>query len=135
MKSKIKLLHASETASADKQSDGRMGSVSLFWLGQMGFIMETGKTKLCIDYFASPDGELSGAISALYRKICNIPDAQRIEHMQALKSLTPEKLREYASAYAELAENGHLFTVGGATAIREHEDFYDLILDPLKDFS
>ena len=86
-------------------------------------------------YFASPDGELSGAISALYRKICNIPDTQRIEHMKALKALTPEKLREYASAYEALAENGHVFTVGGTTAIHDHEDLYDLILDPLKDFS
>ena len=86
-------------------------------------------------YFASPDGELSGAISALYRKICGIPDSQRIEQMEALKALTPEKLREYSSAYAALADKGQIFTVGGSAAIHEHEDLYDLILDPLKDFS
>ena len=55
--------------------------------------------------------------------------------MEALKALTPEKLREYSSAYEALAEKGQLFTVGGAAAIHDHEDFYDLILDPLKDFS
>lgn len=33
----------------------RAGSVTLRWLGQMGFIIETGKMKLCIDYYASPD--------------------------------------------------------------------------------
>ena len=56
--------------------------------------------------------------------------------MQQLKSLTPEKLREYASAYRALAENGDLFTIGGSAAIHEHEELYDSnILDPLKDFS
>ena len=55
--------------------------------------------------------------------------------MEALKALTPEKLREYSSAYAALADKGQIFTVGGSAAIHEHEYLYDLILDPLKDFS
>lgn len=85
-------------------------------------------------YFASPDGELSGAISAVYRRICNVPDTHRIDQMKELKSLTPEKLREYASAYSKMNENGRIFTVGSAAAINEHRDLYDLVLDPLKDF-
>ena len=55
--------------------------------------------------------------------------------MKCLKSLTPEKVQEYAEAYQKLAEHGNIFTIGGSAAIHEHEDFYDLILDPLKDFS
>ena len=86
-------------------------------------------------YLASTDGELFGAISAVNRRVCSIPDELRIQRMQQLKSLTPEKLREYASAYRALAENGDLFTIGGSAAIHEHEELYDLILDPLKDFS
>ena len=86
-------------------------------------------------YLAGTDGELFGAISAVNRRVCSIPDELRIQRMQQLKSLTPEKLREYASAYRALAENGDLFTIGGSAAIHEHEDLYDLILDPLKDFS
>ncbi|MCR5324106.1 MAG: MBL fold metallo-hydrolase [Lachnospiraceae bacterium] len=31
------------------------GNISLRWLGQMGFIIETDKMKLCIDYYASFD--------------------------------------------------------------------------------
>ena len=31
------------------------GSVSLKWLGQTGFLIETDNIRLCIDYFASPD--------------------------------------------------------------------------------
>lgn len=30
------------------------GNVSLYWLGQMGLLIETGNTKICIDYFVSP---------------------------------------------------------------------------------
>ena len=29
------------------------GNVSLYWLGQMGLLIDTGNTKICIDYFAS----------------------------------------------------------------------------------
>ena len=32
-----------------------IGKVSLNWLGQMGFLIETDNIRLCIDYFASPD--------------------------------------------------------------------------------
>lgn len=31
------------------------GNVTLKWLGQMGFLIETGHDRLCIDYYASPD--------------------------------------------------------------------------------
>ena len=32
-----------------------IGKVSLNWLGQMGFLIETDNIRLCIDYYASPD--------------------------------------------------------------------------------
>lgn len=33
----------------------RVGEVSLKWLGQMGFLIETPTDRICIDYYASPD--------------------------------------------------------------------------------
>ena len=30
------------------------GKVTFRWLGQMGLLIETGTSKICIDYFASP---------------------------------------------------------------------------------
>ena len=30
------------------------GNVSLYWLGQMGLLIDTGSTRICVDYFASP---------------------------------------------------------------------------------
>ncbi len=32
-----------------------MGKVTVRWLGQMGLIIDSGDTKICIDYYASPD--------------------------------------------------------------------------------
>ena len=50
--------------------------------------------------------------------------------MEELKSLTPDKLASYAAAYDNLAENGHIFTVGGTAAVQNNADLYDQILDP-----
>jgi L-ascorbate metabolism protein UlaG (beta-lactamase superfamily) len=32
-------------------------NVTIYWLGQMGLMIKSGNTTLCIDYFASPDSE------------------------------------------------------------------------------
>ena len=44
--------------------------------------------------------------------------------------VTPETLAAYAAAYENLAANGRSFTVGGAAAVRENADLYDVIFDP-----
>ena len=36
-------------------NSGKNGKVSLKWLGQMGFLIETGNIRICIDYYASHD--------------------------------------------------------------------------------
>jgi hypothetical protein len=50
--------------------------------------------------------------------------------MEELKSLTPERLRDCASAYAQLVENGRRFTVGGESAISASEGLFDAVLRP-----
>ena len=79
---------------------------------------------------ARPEGELSGAISAIIARICLEPENLKIQRMQELKSLTSDKLASYAEAYRSLDENAHIFTAGNAAAIRENADLYDRILDP-----
>lgn len=79
---------------------------------------------------ARPEGELSGAISAIISRICLEPENLKIQRMQELKSLTPEKLASYAAAYRSLDENAHIFTAGNATAIQDNAELYDRILDP-----
>lgn len=38
----------------DKQ---KTGAVTLRWLGQMGLVISSENTTICVDYFASPDAE------------------------------------------------------------------------------
>ena len=79
---------------------------------------------------ARPEGELSGAISAVIGRICGEPEDLKIRHMEELKTLTPESLAAYTEAYANLSENGRLFTAGSAEAISANAELYDVIIDP-----
>ena len=84
----------------------------------------------CYSAYSMPEGELSGAVTALISHLCGEPEDLKIRHMEELKTLTGESLREYAEAYRKLAENGLRFTVGSESAISEHEDMFDRILRP-----
>ncbi len=79
---------------------------------------------------AMPEGELSGAISAITSVICEEPEDLAIRHMEELKALTPEGVAAYAEAYANLMKNGRIFTAGGAAAINENAAMYENILSP-----
>lgn len=80
--------------------------------------------------YAMPEGELSGALSAITAVLTEEPADLKIQYMQELKALTPEKLADYAAAYAALMENGIRSTAGGAAAINANADLYSLILNP-----
>ena len=82
--------------------------------------------------FAAPEGELSGAVSAVFSRLRNEPEDLRVRRMEELKSLDSEKLASYASLYAKMVENGRLFTVGGKEAIEKEASLYESVLDPLK---
>ena len=77
-----------------------------------------------------PAGELSGAVGAITSRLCGEPEDLKVRCMEELKSLTPERLRDYASAYARLVENGRRFTVGGESAISASEGLFDAVLRP-----
>ncbi len=81
-------------------------------------------------YYATPDGELAGAIYAIVNVLCGDPVDLNVRYMQDLKSLTPEKLKSYAGAYEKLMQDGLRFTAGGAAAINANADLYDSILNP-----
>ena len=84
----------------------------------------------CYSSYAMPEGELSGAISAITSRLCGEPENLKVQHMEELKSLTPERLRAYGEAYESLTENGRRFTVGSESAVSAHEELYDNILRP-----
>ncbi|MCR5088992.1 MAG: insulinase family protein [Oscillospiraceae bacterium] len=81
-------------------------------------------------YYAMPEGELSGALNAMTAVLCGEPEDLKLQYMRELKTLTPEKLKEYAETYAALMEKGIAFTVGGASAINANSEFYDVIMNP-----
>jgi len=81
-------------------------------------------------YYAMPEGELSGALSAIISVLCGEPSDLKLQYMRQLKTLTPEKLSAYAALYQNLMDNGLIFTAGGAATIAQYEDFYDGILNP-----
>ena len=84
----------------------------------------------CYSSYAMPEGELSGAISAITSRLCGEPENLKVQHMEELKSLTPERLQAYGEVYESLAENGRRFTVGSESAVSAHEELYDNILRP-----
>ncbi|MBQ5405523.1 MAG: insulinase family protein [Oscillospiraceae bacterium] len=80
--------------------------------------------------YAMPEGELSGALSAILSRLSEEPEDLKLQHMRELKALTPEALQSYADVYAKLLEEGVRFTAGGAAAINENAELYDAILNP-----
>ena len=87
----------------------------------------------CYSSYAMPEGELGGAVSAITSRLCEEPEDLKIRYMEELKSLTPERLQEYAESYRLLAENGRRFTVGSESVVSGHEELYDRILRPFSE--
>ena len=80
--------------------------------------------------YAMPEGELSGAISALLSVLTEEPADLKLQHMRELKTLTPESLQAFVEVYAKLINEGVRFTAGGAGAINANAELYDAILNP-----
>ncbi|MBQ3482329.1 MAG: insulinase family protein [Oscillospiraceae bacterium] len=81
-------------------------------------------------YYAKPDGELSGAVSAALSTLTGEPLDIKLQYMRDLKTLTPEKIKDYAPAFDALVSGGLRFTAGGAGAINANAGLYDVIYNP-----
>ena len=79
---------------------------------------------------AQPAGEMSGAISALNNRISGIPEDIRLQTMHALKTATPESLKQLAAYIADLMNADIRGTVGGAGAVNANAEMYDTVLNP-----
>ena len=80
--------------------------------------------------YAKPDGELSGAVNALLAVLSQEPADLEVQYMRQLKTITPEKVREYADMYENMLQKGIRFTAGSASAVNANADLYDKILNP-----
>ena len=80
--------------------------------------------------YATPDGELSGAVEAALTALTGEPQDQELTWMRELKAVTPDTLTRYAEMYRRLAEDGAQFTAGSASAINANAARYEVILNP-----
>lgn len=80
--------------------------------------------------YGVPEGELAGAMSAVFDRLEGRSAEQKLARLRELKELTVEKLERFAEVYQKLSENGRVWTAGGAAAIRENAGLYDVVLNP-----
>ena len=86
---------------------------------------------------AMPQGELSGAITAMENRMSGIPDDITLQAMRTLKSASPETLKTFAGYIADLLNTGVRGTAGSAAAVSANAEMYDVVLNPFnaKDMS
>ena len=80
--------------------------------------------------YAVSEGELAGAVDAALSAFSGKPLDSKLQFMRELKTLTLDKVRANADAFECLAEDGMRFTAGGASAINENAELYEVILNP-----
>ncbi len=79
---------------------------------------------------AMPAGELSGAIAAASDHMDGREQDLILTQMREVKSVTPERVMEYAGMCRKMAEEGVIATAGPASAINEEADRYEQIINP-----
>ena len=79
---------------------------------------------------AQPQGDMTGAVSALTSRISGIPDDLKLRSMRALKTATPESLKEFAARLAAMMNLNIRGTAGGAAAVTANAELYDTVLNP-----
>ena len=86
---------------------------------------------------AKPEGELTGAYSALTATLNGDSQTKALEQMKALKAVTPESVRNSADLFRQIWEKGVHSTAGSLAAIEANQDMFDVILNPFgaKDMS
>ena len=79
---------------------------------------------------AKPEGELSGAVSAIERILHQRDADEKLQKMRAYKGITPETVKASASVYSLLTEKGPRGTVGPIGTLQQNSDLYDVIMNP-----
>ena len=79
---------------------------------------------------ALPDGELTGAISAINQRINGAPDDITLQAMRTLKTATPETLKVFAAYLADMLNTDIRGTAGSASVINANAGMYDAVLNP-----
>lgn len=79
---------------------------------------------------AKPEGELTGAISAIESTLCEKKLDRALDYMRQVKAVTPDTVKAAAEIYRNAWENGVRSTAGSAAAINANAELYEVILNP-----
>ncbi len=79
---------------------------------------------------AMPEGEMSGAISALNNYINGVPEDLKLQNMKAVKSVTPETVKAFALSLADILNTGVRGTAGSAGAVNANAEMFDAVYTP-----
>ncbi|MBQ6061230.1 MAG: insulinase family protein [Clostridia bacterium] len=79
---------------------------------------------------AMPEGEMSGATSALNNYINGVPEDLKLQNMKAVKSVTPETVKAFALSLADILNTGVRGTAGSAGAINANAEMFDAVYNP-----
>ena len=106
-------------------------------LGEM-LLADTGITQQILDgyilssysYYAMPNGELTDGFAALSNLLNRHPQEEKLEKMQAVKSVTVDRIPEYAAVLSRLMEKGVYATVSSASVINANAALYEKTVNP-----
>lgn len=81
-------------------------------------------------YYASSEGELTGALNALMDHLDGLKQERKLDWMKAIKAVKADDLARYAEVYQALLDNGVRSTSGSRWAINGASDLFDTVLNP-----
>lgn len=81
-------------------------------------------------YYAMPNGELTDGYSALTSLLMGHPQEEKLENMQAIKSITVENIPGYADVLSQLMEKGVYATASSASVINANAELYETMTNP-----
>lgn len=80
--------------------------------------------------YALPKGELTDGYTTMGNLLNGHPQEEKLESMRALKSVTVERIPEYAAALARVMTNGICGTVASASVINANAGLYTVTANP-----
>lgn len=81
---------------------------------------------------ALPDGEISGATTAVYSYLDGYDPGSAVEQMRALKTVSAEDVAHYADVYQALLDKGVRSTSGNRSTLEKNAEFFDNIVYPFE---
>lgn len=78
--------------------------------------------------YAAPQGELSGAYTAMNNYLMGKTEEERLKVLEEIKSTTVQDLKDTAPMFEKLLENGTWSTVGSREKIEANKDLYTSII-------